>query len=569
TAFFPWVAVVALLLIVARFTLPVVGLAGVEGENIKLLAKLLPVSIALLIGSIAIIVLDLRQQSRYVNVGSERLADEAEEWDDQYRFEDLSPERALGWQNLTESLANSIENGAGAQSRQESPALIFSPREGETIKVIDTIGDAEPFVSGMPPPFGNEILPEIEKRIEEIFGKRSEEQFDPGSTYAEMEQENEDVVVAYLEPLEPFKPLKPLELAGAEDDPVVADYFIDGNDTGYRRVTAVIMPDTNTSYDTTYDFAQEAESEDEQHERTNKKISDEVIARYQQLIESANLPVMTLFQLPPIPPEFAGRTIELDDLLVAHATRNVRVLGLKGLGGVGKTTLALKLADRLKGDYLDAQFYIDLRGASSQPLSIAEAQTHVIRAFLPTVRMPENEAELGQLYRSLLSDKRAIVLLDNAASDQQIAPLIAPNGCLTFITSRQHFSLPNSFLRHLEGLPESEARELLLKMLPQMGPYAAKIAELVGYLPLALKLAAGVLLINPVLKIEDYIEKLESLQRDSRGAGHFVRPADAVLKLSYEQLVPGLQKLWRMLAVFNDTFDLNAVACGWRLQTSP
>src|SRR5262249_51369526 len=243
-----------------------------------------------------------------------------------------------------------------------------------------------------------------------------------------------------------------------------------------------------------------------------------------------------------------------------------RVLGLQGLGGVGKTTLALKLADRLKGEYTDAQFYIDLKGANSQPLSIAEAQTQVIRAFLPTVRLPENESELNQLYRSLLSDKRAIVLLDNAASDGQVAPLIAPSGCLTIITSRQHLSLPNSFLRHLEGLPESEARELLLKLFPQMGPNAEKIAELCGYLPLALKLAAGVLLINPVLKIEDYIEKLESLQRASRATGQFNRPVDAVLKLSYEQLVPRLQKLWRMLAVFNDTFDINAAASVWKLQ---
>src|SRR5262249_44649399 len=274
------------------------------------------------------------------------------------------------------------------------------------VKVIDTIIDTEPRVSDTQQPFINEILPEIERQIDEIFGKKMEENFDTESIYTEFgrEQEPEEVVVAYVEPFEPaepIKPMQPLESVSAGDDAVVADYFIEGNDTGSRLIAAS-APENNPSLDIAdiaYDLGRETESEDDQPDQSGKKISDEVITRYQQLIASANHPLMTLFQLPPIPSEFAGRTMELEDLLIAHSTRNVRVLGLQGLGGVGKTTLALKLADRLKGEYTDAQFYIDLKGANSQPLSIAEAQTQVIRAFLPTVRLPENESELNQLYR--------------------------------------------------------------------------------------------------------------------------------------------------------------------------
>ena len=71
------------------------------------------------------------------------------------------------------------------------------------------------------------------------------------------------------------------------------------------------------------------------------------------------------------------------------------ISGLQGMGGVGKTALALVLAERLKPRYPDAQFYLDLKGADKQPLSVAAALTHVIRAYHPTAQLPESEAEFA------------------------------------------------------------------------------------------------------------------------------------------------------------------------------
>ena len=83
-------------------------------------------------------------------------------------------------------------------------------------------------------------------------------------------------------------------------------------------------------------------------------------------------------------------------------TDGVTISGLQGMGGVGKTALALVLAERLKPRYPDAQFYLDLKGADKQPLSVAAALTHVIRAYHPTAKLPESEAELRGLYMSVL-----------------------------------------------------------------------------------------------------------------------------------------------------------------------
>src|SRR5215470_18661874 len=110
---------------------------------------------------------------------------------------------------------------------------------------------------------------------------------------------------------------------------------------------------------------------------------------------------------------------------------------------------------------------------------------------------------------------------------------------------------------------------------------ATKVAELCEHLPLALRLAASALLISADLKVADYVQRMEKLQwngslspaeKAAAGANLSLpaarpafHPVDAVLSMSYDLLVPGLQKLWRMLAVFRDTFDVSAAASVWQI----
>jgi predicted ATPase len=114
----------------------------------------------------------------------------------------------------------------------------------------------------------------------------------------------------------------------------------------------------------------------------------------------------------------------------------VTISGLQGQGGIGKTALALVLANKLAKDYADAQIDLDLRGTSPTPLAPADVMAHVIWAFQPTTKLPDEDAQLAALYRSVLQGKRVLLLLDNARDAAQVEPLLPPAGCLLLVTSR-------------------------------------------------------------------------------------------------------------------------------------
>ncbi len=281
-----------------------------------------------------------------------------------------------------------------------------------------------------------------------------------------------------------------------------------------------------------------------------------------KIIYEASTPIATsLHQLPPPPRDFTGREAELADLTTKAETDGVTISGFRGMGGVGKTTLALVLAERLKPRYPDAQFYLDLKGVDKQPLSVTAALKHVIRAYHPTAKLPESETELRALYMTVLEGQRALLLMDNAADKTQVEPLIPPPSCFLLVTSRQHFALPGLFARDLNTLPLDEARDLLLKIAPRIGNQVDTLAKLCGYLPLALRLAGSALAQRRTLTPTDYVKRLEDAQTR-------LELVEASLSLSYDLLSAELQQVWCTLAVFPDTFDLAAAAAVWNVEMS-
>ena len=268
-------------------------------------------------------------------------------------------------------------------------------------------------------------------------------------------------------------------------------------------------------------------------------------------------PLVLVPHLPAPPRDFTGRDEELKDLL-ADFERGATITGLRGMGGIGKTALAYVLAERLVDRYPDGQILVELRGTSPDPMTPAEAMARVVQAYHPDFKQPESEAELARIYHSLLHDLRVLLLLDNAASREQVEPLLPPLGCAVIVTSRNRFALPGLKAKDLDVLPLEDARKLLLEIADRIGGQAEELARLCGCLPIALRNAAFLLADRKDLGVTEYLKKLQ----DARNRVELV---EASFGLSYDLLSPELQRLWSMLSVFPVGFDREGAAAVWAL----
>lgn len=279
-----------------------------------------------------------------------------------------------------------------------------------------------------------------------------------------------------------------------------------------------------------------------------------------------------LHTLEPPPADFVGRKEELDELLKAVQTGGVTISGLRGMGGVGKTALALVLADKLAPDYPDAQIFLDLKGASDKPLSTADALGHVVQAYHPESKLPEDETQLRELYLSVLNGQKVLLLMDNARDAAQASPLIPPPGCLMLVTSRASFHLPGLHPLNLDTLPPEDAQALLIKSAPRIGEDAEALAKMCGFLPLALRLAGGALATRTTLKVPDYIAQLKDVKQRLARLDKYqdqtdqVLGVDASLALSENLLDDAHREAWHKLSVFPATFDQPAAAAVWKIK---
>jgi tetratricopeptide (TPR) repeat protein len=306
----------------------------------------------------------------------------------------------------------------------------------------------------------------------------------------------------------------------------------------------------------------------------DEKLLIQILQRFYPHLRSAFTPPLSSpYQLTPPVSDFTGREGKLDELRKKVKQGGVAITAVRGMGGAGKTELARRLAAELKADYPDAQFELDLKGVSPQPLSPADVLSVILRVFHPTAKLPERAEELAALLRQTLDGRRALLLLDNAKDARQIAPILPPPpGCLVLVTSRQHFALPGLDAVNLGVMEPPEACALLLKIAPRIGPEAAALAEACGRLPLALRLAASFLAVNEHIAPADYLRQL----RDSRQRLQLLDKAreltaedlglEASFTLSFQQLPPEQQQRFTQLAVFPKSFDRAAVAAVWAVK---
>ena len=266
----------------------------------------------------------------------------------------------------------------------------------------------------------------------------------------------------------------------------------------------------------------------------------------------------SLHQMPTPPADFTGRTKDLAALVERVRFDGAGIVGLFGMGGVGKTALALKIAEELTPRYPDAQLYLDVKGGTGQPLSLVEVMTHIIRAYEPTAHIPSIVAGLEGKYRSILNERRAILFLDDVAGRDQIQSLIPPEGCLLLITSRRCFALPGMIERDLDLLLPEEAEEFALRVAPRLENHAGELARLCGYLPIALRKGANMLVERRDLTVGDCLRRLSETHER-------LALVESSIASGYGCLPPELQRLWRMLSVFPGGFDSADSGAIWEI----
>jgi tetratricopeptide (TPR) repeat protein len=275
-------------------------------------------------------------------------------------------------------------------------------------------------------------------------------------------------------------------------------------------------------------------------------------------------------QLPPLSAVFIGREAEEKELLAllrGGQAAGAAISGsLQGMGGVGKTTLAVVLAHQLAERYPAAQLYRDLRGADPehrQPLTPAEVMRDFIVALRPDAgQLPEELEPLGRIYRSVLSEAgRVLLLLDNTAGAEQVRPLLPPAGCLLLVTSRQHITLPGLVVRDLDCLAPEKAAELLLRLAPRAAGHAAEAAQLCGGLPLAIEVFAGAINDESLTPVPELLARL-------RAGVATLSKVEAAFAVSESLLPEETRTAWHLLSIFTASFDLPAAAAVWEKETA-
>ncbi|WP_035846928.1 AfsR/SARP family transcriptional regulator [Kitasatospora azatica] len=287
--------------------------------------------------------------------------------------------------------------------------------------------------------------------------------------------------------------------------------------------------------------------------------------------ESGPVPVPTPpAQLPADVSDFSGRAALVTDLrevLGRASGQAVVVTSLAGIGGVGKTTLAVHVAHSVRAEFPDGQLYVDLRGVSPTPADPAVVLGDFLFA-LGVTEAPEPFDQRVALYRSVLADRRMLIMLDNAHDAQQIAPLIpGVAGCAVLATSRSRLAgIPGAHLFDVEELTPAEALELFGAIAGRHRVEAEPEAALAvvtscGFLPLAVRIAAARLASRPRWTVADLARRLADQRRrlDELQLGNLA--VETTLGLGYGQLRPTEARAFRLLALVDcPDLPLSAVA---------
>jgi DNA-binding SARP family transcriptional activator len=270
----------------------------------------------------------------------------------------------------------------------------------------------------------------------------------------------------------------------------------------------------------------------------------------------------TPHQLPADTADFVGDEELIQDvaqvLVGGKARQAVGVAVIVGKPGIGKSTLATHVAHRLsEGFFPDGQLYCDLRGVDPVAARPAEVLGRFLRALgIPGPVIPETLDERAEMYRTLLATRRILVVLDDAASESQVRPLLpGAKSCAVLVTSRIRLTgLPGAHRVELEVLAGDQALELLGRVIGAervaAEPEAAEaLVRTVGGLPLALRIVAARLAARPHWTLASMVHRLASERHRLDELTHGEMTIRASLSLSHDGLGPAEQRLMRLMSM--------------------
>ena len=273
---------------------------------------------------------------------------------------------------------------------------------------------------------------------------------------------------------------------------------------------------------------------------------------------------------------FTGRQAELARLLgglgaAAGGGGVVSIHAIDGMAGVGKTTFAVHAAHQLTGAFPDGQFFVPLHAhtAGHSPVDPADALgSLLLTAGVPAALIPPGAEVRAGRWRDLVAGKKILLLLDDAASHEQIRPLLpGTRGSLVLVTSRRRLTaLEDATVISLDVLPSGEATALLARLAARPGlrpgdSAVGEIARLCGHLPLAIGMIASQLRHHPARTPDQLADDLAAARdRLALMRAENLSVASA-FDLSYTDLTETQQRLFRRLGLIpGPTFDAYATA---------
>jgi tetratricopeptide (TPR) repeat protein len=282
--------------------------------------------------------------------------------------------------------------------------------------------------------------------------------------------------------------------------------------------------------------------------------------------------VTSLHQLRAPLDDFVGRFGEITMLMGSLRSRadGAAIAAICGMGGLGKSELALKVAHELRIDYPDAQLFVSLRGsAPGLSRTPADGLRDVIRAFARDSVLPTETDALAALYRGHLGGRRVLVLLDDAPDNAAVRVFFPPAGCALLVTSRTRLTLDGQgSVLDLTPLERAEARDLLLDDVPSLGntPLLDRLLNYCGDLPLAVRIAGATLSNSSELTLERYLIRLADDDRRPGALRYEDTDVYAILGAGDDILMaadPELARRWRRLSVCPAPFDATAAGSIW------